>query len=731
MREEEERKKLEKQKEEEAFAQAAEKEKELYGDDEEDLSKLSPLQRSIREQERRMRMEEKMAAAAYEQQQQQQQGGLAPVPRTAGSAPVAQNVRPVVPPAQAGSRPVVGGSVPAGRSQPVIRPQAPNAPQRQPVVRTQPTMRQPVVRTSPTIRQAPSASAPAPQQPQKKSGGFNPFKKKVVYKQEREAGANEWKCETCGLVNANYVTTCACGYRRSAKRPRKSNSVIDIQQPAVVPQSTLPEPRSQAPTRQVDRPPVRPQATSVPIQQPRPQTAVPQNRVQPVVPPVQRNVPAAPPVQPPVYQQRTAPQAAVVPPVQRPAAPVTPPTPVTPLAPVQAQRSTPAAPVAPNRITPSFEQDLPPKPVTEEYPDAVVLEPSEIVGTGRKMDMTVDWTCFRCGRSNASYVTTCACGVTKKRAAFVYEKGVDPYAAREEEEKKKQAERDKAMEAILEQKSAFGPKMFDSNVIVEVETISRQSPLERKMTNALYSLVDKASQGKSAAPEKEDRLSRYAEEQNVPKAETPAPANPVEPAKPSNDREPYFDEWKCPDCGTINNDYVSMCSCGCTKRKAQRLANGAPERPARAQAQGNATSVSPAVSAPPIRSTQAASPVTPPPVPGKQAGIPQRDIPPSPVRMQFNQNIPSSVAAAVKDPTAEAKPAQSAPPVPKKTVSFRGSPNVQPAPTPAPKPNNDREPYFDEWKCPDCGTINNDYVTMCSCGCSQRRAKRLQAQKKK
>ena len=41
------------------------------------------------------------------------------------------------------------------------------------------------------------------------------------------------------------------------------------------------------------------------------------------------------------------------------------------------------------------------------------------------------------------------------------------------------------------------------------------------------------------------------------------------------------------------------------------------------------------------------------------------------------------------------------------------------------------EPYFDEWKCPDCGTINNDYVTMCSCGCSQRRAKRLQAQKKK
>ena len=28
-----------------------------------------------------------------------------------------------------------------------------------------------------------------------------------------------------------------------------------------------------------------------------------------------------------------------------------------------------------------------------------------------------EWICFRCHRTNASYVTTCACGVNKRRCA--------------------------------------------------------------------------------------------------------------------------------------------------------------------------------------------------------------------------------------------------------------------------------------------------------------------------
>ena len=357
----------------------------------------------------------------------------------------------------------------------------------------------------------------------------------------------------------------------------------------------------------------------------------------------------------------------------------------------------------------------------------IKLEPNEWVGTGKKMDMSIDWTCFRCGRSNASYVTTCACGVTKRRAARVYETGVDPYAVQEEEDKKKKEERDKAMEAIYEQKSNYGPKMFDSNVVVEVETVSRQSPLERKMTNMFYNMVEKAG-SKTNTPEKEDRLSKYAQDQGVaannqqtasspkripdpiptpppiqaddddmPKkwrpsttkaAEKPASTAAKEPAAQKAadaavERQPHFDEWKCPDCGTINNDYVSTCSCGCSQRRAKRMNAG--ESPAAARAPQKPVSKAPAVP-------------------------PKRDIPPSPVRNAAQQNM-HNVPLPNEKPTAA---------VPSTVMSV--TPDVN-------KKNNDREPYFDEWKCPDCGMINNDYVMTCSCGCSQRRAKRLQKKK--
>ena len=176
-------------------------------------------------------------------------------------------------------------------------------------------------------------------------------------------------------------------------------------------------------------------------------------------------------------------------------------------------------------------------------------------------------------------------------------------------------------------------------------------------------------------------------------------------------REPFFDEWKCPDCGTINNDYVSTCSCGCSQRRAKRLAqNGGQESPpisrnSAVQSQNQSVNA-------PTGATYASAPVTPPPRPATTtsettgrnsvrgiSGVPaSREIPPSPERVAAQQNRPA-------------------------TTSTPSSPRAT--------RNNDREPYFDEWKCPECGTINNDYVTACSCGCTQRRAKRLQQQNKK
>ena len=46
------------------------------------------------------------------------------------------------------------------------------------------------------------------------------------------------------------------------------------------------------------------------------------------------------------------------------------------------------------------------------------------------------------------------------------------------------------------------------------------------------------------------------------------------PKKDDSDKEADFFEWKCPECGTVNADYVSTCKCGCTQRRAQNIAKG-------------------------------------------------------------------------------------------------------------------------------------------------------------
>ncbi len=46
------------------------------------------------------------------------------------------------------------------------------------------------------------------------------------------------------------------------------------------------------------------------------------------------------------------------------------------------------------------------------------------------------------------------------------------------------------------------------------------------------------------------------------------------PKKDTSDKEADFFEWKCPDCGTVNSDYVSTCKCGCTVQSAQNIAKG-------------------------------------------------------------------------------------------------------------------------------------------------------------
>ena len=46
------------------------------------------------------------------------------------------------------------------------------------------------------------------------------------------------------------------------------------------------------------------------------------------------------------------------------------------------------------------------------------------------------------------------------------------------------------------------------------------------------------------------------------------------PKKDTSDKDADLWEWKCPDCGTVNKDYVSACKCGCTARRAKNIAMG-------------------------------------------------------------------------------------------------------------------------------------------------------------
>ena len=45
-----------------------------------------------------------------------------------------------------------------------------------------------------------------------------------------------------------------------------------------------------------------------------------------------------------------------------------------------------------------------------------------------------------------------------------------------------------------------------------------------------------------------------------------AKTQPEESKKPNSPFVPGGDEWRCPECGRINKNYVSSCACGATKR---------------------------------------------------------------------------------------------------------------------------------------------------------------------
>ena len=202
--------------------------------------------------------------------------------------------------------------------------------------------------------------------------------------------------------------------------------------------------------------------------------------------------------------------------------------------------------------------------------------------------------------------------------------------------------------------------------------------------------------------------------------EEPAPVieEPKEEEKPKKpeipEREPEEYEWKCPQCGKINQNYVGTCGCGAAKPN-DKLFNWAEVHPD-------------LVKKPEIEEP---APVVEEPKEEKKA----KKEEPAPERQpleyewkcpkcgKINQNYVGTCGCGEKKPNdklfnwAEVhpdlvkKPEEEPAPVveePKEDKKAKKEKDVPAAPEKVAGEN--------EWKCPSCGKINQNYVGTCGCG---------------
>ena len=176
------------------------------------------------------------------------------------------------------------------------------------------------------------------------------------------------------------------------------------------------------------------------------------------------------------------------------------------------------------------------------------------------------------------------------------------------------------------------------------------------------------------------------------------------------EREPEEYEWKCPKCGKINQNYVGTCGCGEGKPKDKPAFNWVEVHPELKK---------------------------PDPVPEPEETVeeevvekPKKDAPPErepeeyewkcPKCGKINQNYVGTCGCGEGKP--KDKPAfnwAEVHPELKKTEPETVS-EPEPEEEIVEKPKKDappeREPEENEWKCPGCGKINQNYVGTCGCG---------------
>ena len=208
-----------------------------------------------------------------------------------------------------------------------------------------------------------------------------------------------------------------------------------------------------------------------------------------------------------------------------------------------------------------------------------------------------------------------------------------------------------------------------------------------------------------------DLVKKPEEEVVAPVAEEPVKESKKDKKPEIPEREPLEHEWKCPNCGKINQNYVGTCGCGEAKPN-DKLFNWAEVHPDLVKKPEE--EVAPVAEEPAKESKK-----------DKKPEIPERE----PLEHEWkcpncgkiNQNYVGTCGCG------EAKPndklfnwAEVHPDLVKKPEEEVAAP-VEEEPKAAKKAKKDepapeREPLEHEWKCPNCGKINQNYVGTCGCG---------------
>ena len=315
-----------------------------------------------------------------------------------------------------------------------------------------------------------------------------------------------------------------------------------------------------------------------------------------------------------------------------------------------------------------------------------------------------EWKCPSCGKINQNYVGTCGCGEKKPNDKLFNWAEVHPELARKPEPEE--------APVVVEEPEEVKPAK-------PAEPEREPEAHEWKCPNCGKINQNYVGTCGCGEPKPNDKLFNWAEvhpelvrkpepEEEPVIVEEPKEVKPAKPAEP--EREPEAHEWKCPNCGKINQNYVGTCGCGEPKPN-DKLFNWAevhPELVRKAEPEEEPEPI--AVEAEPK---------------AKKDKEPEPEIEPGenewkcPKCGKIHQKYVGTCGCG------EPKPKEAGPYIPPKEVLDRlkaeePAPVIEEAPAEEPKKQKPAEPERvageNEWKCPKCGKINQNYVGTCGCG---------------